>query len=355
MSKNPELDAVVGPLAFILAPLRIFISILKWSSLVAAAIALFAWNQVMWVYGFGPRGIHARQEINRNIEAHTLGQENTDRWSIYEIDFAHRDPPFDYDQVHADIERANPYQLGLSIQGAGYSPNAGITGKRVAGNYDYTVPYCSAADNSADDLNTEMPAWFDRTPEALLRRKSARMRRAFIEGAIMVSALRRAITSTAFGIPIQDLSPQRRGIMNSFCNADIGDIRQVGRNGYILSSSFSNQVRIPDAPIIMMRVVDVRTSENGDDGVDITGMCIENDCDAQDQSYYLTSTDDIFAEEPPLSPGQLRAEKALLATGTREFWLRAAAANHITDQAAILHARRYAESAVEYVEHKYGK
>jgi hypothetical protein len=82
----------------------------------------------------------------------------------------------------------------------------------------------------------------------------------------------------------------------------------------------------------------------------ITGMCLENHCDKDDMRFYLTMVDDIFAKDPPLSPGQLAAEQTLKKTGTQEFWLRAAAANHVSDTREILAGLNMARESIRWVE-----
>jgi hypothetical protein len=355
MSTNYEQENQTA-LHFLLTPVRFVMSLLKWSALLFALIFLFLFNQAGWLVGLGSRGLMERQQMADRIEAilpHRLSDNTGADYGVWTLDFAHRDDPFNYAQAHDyGFSDYRPHSYGVSdgngFHSQGFRPAAAFTGKMVEGWSGSSIPFCNR--ESSDEFDTRM-AWSD--PVSALRRKSARMRNAYVTAAIMTSALRYTLVRLQRGEGIENRGPERVGELNSFCNADQGDVHAMSATDYAMWSEATSRIRLPDAPQVMLREVDLRSVgslSRTERGTEITGMCLINQCDQGDLGYHVTKFADLFATAPPLSAGQERAEQALLHTATPDYWYQAAEANGVHDREAVARGLRYAEYAVWFVE-----
>jgi hypothetical protein len=218
---------------------------------------------------------------------------------------------------------------------------------------------CESELRSPWQTDTRPSPWLKRRKTIFLR-KSARMRNAYVTGAIMSGALRYTLASLklhkdprAIGdfyeepcliVPVRPMSMQH-----------------VAKQLWIHTN---DSIQMNAAPIIRYSYAPM--AFNGDPGNEelnkdddnprthtvkwIHGMCLVKECTDSDYEYYVTGKDDLLSKVPPLSPNQEDAVNHLNAMATDDFWLQTARENHIKDDAVVLkmasRARAYLKTRI---------
>jgi hypothetical protein len=96
-------------------------------------------------------------------------------------------------------------------------------------------------------------------------------------------------------------------------------------------SRTSEQIRMPGAPVVQMKVIDFGSFNDSipGEGRAITGMCLADECSPDDLKNYVTKYADLFYSVVPLSTNQEAAVKAWNDLADPNYWLQVAHANGI--------------------------
>jgi hypothetical protein len=350
MEQTPT-ERVMGTLNFLLSPITFLIELGKWAILLTLVFMLLLWNWSMWVIGLGSNGLHAREHMRGDVEQIVNFREYRadGHWADFQIDFGHRDVPYaDYETAHQGLPD-DPASRLSSYTGGVPATTSPFTGTRQGGDILNPFEFCRV--ESAEGSSTALPFFFDRSDDAL-RRKAARMRHAYVVAGMMAGAIRYTVVRAKFGLPVEDHGPRIGGARDSFCNADQYDVMKQGAVFYKLWAASTSQVIVPDAPQVDVQIANVGPLNwtKAPDGQEITGMCLVDQCDEGDLMYSVSLYGDLFDSEPGLTPGQLRAEAAMLHMGTEDYWLHAAQVNGVKNTAPMLQGLKYAWDGVRYVE-----
>ena len=329
----------------LLTPFRWLIAFIKWSALLLAVFSLLAYNWTAWIVGYGNHGLYSRQEISDQI-AHSTNS------SVWDVDFTHREMAGEGPNLGIAYTNYEPDKPALAAFRAVAVSSSGTGGEPI---------FCQDSDSATSRvyLDTDKGSWTDRSNSAFVR-KSARMQQDYTSAALMISDLRYTLTMMKLNqdvIIAYYLLPSERSTMtlDPHCEVDAPTLEKgVTPEAALQWVTTSNSVIIPDAPQIRLRLINpiesipyfFRPGSDSDYTVQqrylISGMCLQSECSSEDLNYFTTKYADLFDAAPPLSPHQVDAERALLATATDAFWVRTARENGFHTTIDLNYMRRVA-------------
>jgi len=351
-------------LHFAMSPLRFIYEIMAAMGLVGMAICYVFISQVGWVVDLGLRSQHARNEQVQALATSLGGDYNSARKNIdITVSFADRASDWDaknypgqpwHGQDHFWITEEDYVTKGQEAPGVWTDPESqykALDPFQLTAEHAFTplrgFPFCHVGHPGM--YETKLGIWSER-PDTILDRKSARMHRDFETGAIMIAALRSALAHLKAGQSLTSEYGPASGkpLENSYCNADGADPSILSPAQLAAYRATTWWIHLFYAPTVTFRYVYFPTGELDIEDpsdpnlarqrqwVDQGGMkIIGMGDDEKDLVYGTTLYADLFADDPPLSDGQLKAEKELLATESMNFWLQAARENGITDTAPL--------------------
>lgn len=363
MTQLKDLDQIRADndrvLHFATSPLRFIYQLLMGLGIVGMAISYLFISQVGWVVDMGLRSQRARDEQAQAIAA-SLGDNR--KGVDVTVDFSDRASNWDeanysgqpwHGQDHFWVTEQDYVTKAQEVTGGEPNPESKfstldpfrLTGHRV--NTPLRgFPFCHTG--HPEEYETKLGPWAER-PDTILDRKSARMHRDFETAAIMIAALRSALAHLKAGQSLaSEYGPASdKPLENSYCNADGADPAILSPDQIAAYRASTWSIHFFYAPMVTFRYAYFGGSEASieepddpvvhrqaqweDQGMKIVGM----GTDDKDLIYGTTLYSDLFADNPPLSEGQLEAERDLLQTESMDFWLKAAKENGIADTASL--------------------
>jgi hypothetical protein len=326
----------------LLTPFRWLRNIAGFSLGCVVLLIMFTVNHYGWIVGLGERGLWGRDQIIEDLNDNTKedGNQNGLEFNNLVVDFRVRgDDRYDWDYanqpynpkaiIHYKFELTKNYDIKSNAMLAWDAGSNQVFTRLEDAPAPDTHP--SSAANE-----TELGPWDDRSNNSFFR-KSARISRAYDYAVDNITALRTDITwyKTGEGSEYPE-SPTKNGYIEP-------DPQHVSKEAYERWTATSTGVKIPDAPVVRLKVV--QTTMDLGRGYDadnpygktylISGICILEACTEDDLNFHATWYADLFSKVPPLTPPQEEALAALIATGDEDFWLKTAHANGITDDALV--------------------
>jgi hypothetical protein len=259
-------------------------------------VGYVTWENTAWEWGSGPYGPEARQTwLNQQTQMRGFRH---DADPVYLV-LSHRhlgaptDPAGDTDPAAA-FEEGSEYNYDGSL----YSSRGG-----------YIRNFCLVAPGSiakAPWLKRKYFWW---------QRQTERMERDLTLGEAEVTDLRYVLTRMRLGLPIHHAEGE--------CIVDPSPDAETP--GWVRTSA---SIVIPGTqPITYVAFLDDATAPIRER---VYGICLTSaHCDHYDLLPYVNSPDDLFADQPTLSPNQMAAEEELQKTATDAFWIQAAHQNHV--------------------------
>jgi len=372
---------------FLLSPIALIENILMVFGTAGLAILVGIVCWFGWIVDVGPRSQRARDaevaQIVTNFAQQWNGQgnwvvnlridfRNRPSWSSIRGEFA--DEPWNSPE-HLWVTDPSPYPDTEDLDGDERQYRDTILPFIVTDAHstviDHGIPFCQVGHAALND--TGLGTWSERAdPKFLLNRKAGRMHRDYETVAMMTAALRSALAHLTAGQTLaSENGPLGTFLPSSFCDAEGVAPGALTPEQVAAYRAATYQIHLPDAPVVRMRYVyfgiDRAQIDEPDDpkvkleyqwrdgGAEITGMCLADDCDQNGDgkddalNFQTTYWDDLFAKDPPLGPGQLAAEEAMLRTGTMDLWLKEARANGITDMKPLYAMHERAEANLNVV------
>lgn len=343
---------------FAMAPFRLLYQLLAAFGLAGMIICWFFIKHTGWIVDVGPRSEWARQEVVDQMSASiSEGYNETRKMIDITVEFGSRaGTPYTYEggfkeswrqpdhfwvTKRTDYVADVSYATGMTQPETYHTLSPFVLREHRASTQLLGFPYCQTGHSRI--FQTALSSWSDREdPNNLIDRKSGRMRRDYETAAIMVSALRSALAHLKARQSLEsEYGPgSRKPLENSYCNADGADRTVLSPAQIEAYRAATYDIHMEDAPDVTFRYMYFgdQNSQWNEAGMRIVGMCLDNghDCDNDTGLMpYTTLWADLWAKDPPLSPTQLRAEKALLKTATWEFWEKEAHENGISETGSL--------------------
>jgi hypothetical protein len=317
---------------FLLTPFRLMSTIMIVVLLLIAIVVISVYEHTSWLVGLGNMGWLSRQHTAELLDGigEPVGREFAPKEAGYfTADFSKRQHGWQYRWQPKEVSRIAVDPLP-NIPGHVYPPD-----------------YCFEKNVDADP-GQALSGWYNRT-RSVYERKSSRMFEAYTTGAISVSYLRTTLTRIKLGLsPTEKVGPTV--LPHTDCDMDPFDPDQMSTDQYARWDHASAGIIMPNAPVIRMRIIDFHGFNDSIDGEGgaIAGMCVEDQCGADDLRYYITKYADLFAQPVPLAPHQEEAVRILNDLAKSEYWLMVAHANHVYKDDRVMEAHL---QAMELIAH----
>jgi len=315
-------------LHFLLTPVRMARSLIQTAVLIVVGLVFLsiwipslAYNSWSWEVGLGPMGSHTQEDRL----GHTMSQSGLTAPPIITADLRYRGSIPDLSNnyygnpVNEYLEEPLNPQFGVAMPV--YQAYSGTT----------LFPYCGG-DVPFHDPGQALTGWRKRAV-VLFDRKASVNYEAYVTAAASVVMLR----NTLIWLKMYGRIPRGvwRQVIGSdeFCQPDPVDYPEFNQENWDEWTRISKSITFPDAPVLTMKVVEshdgVGTGHSRNRFYEISGICLNDDCQDSDLNFYYAGKKDLFAQTPILSPRQQAVASQLNALSYDAFWIKEAHRNGV--------------------------